>query len=293
VGTSLLAAFAFGALALAVARRGEGGRTQLAGAGFFAAWLLLGVALTSQMQRLQIRYLEAYTPAIAAATGAGVAWLARHAARRRSAAAALGGGGLLVAAGGAALVRPPGIALAVVLAAGVAAAAAALAAAARPGPRTALAAGACTLAAALALPAAGAVSVARHHASDAGLPNAVPLSRQAALSRYLRAHQGSARYEVASPTVYRASWLIVRDGRPVLMLTGLYGGALLTPHRLAHEVASGRVRYLLGLGPCASGTTRRCAPVIAWARTHARDISSAAGVGPRGTLYEFMRRSGG
>ena len=45
-----------------------------------------------------------------------------------------------------------------------------------------------------------------------------------ALSNYLRAHQGRARYEVASSTVAKAGPLIARDGRPVLMLTSL--GAL-------------------------------------------------------------------
>jgi 4-amino-4-deoxy-L-arabinose transferase-like glycosyltransferase len=291
VGSSLLAAFVFGALALVVARRGRPARlARPAAAAFFGLWLLLGFALTSQMQRLQIRYLEAYTPAIAAVTGIGVASLARRAATL-PAAVALGGGGLLVAAGGVALARPPAGALAVVLVAGVAAAVAAAVAVRRPGARTALAAGACALAAALALPAAGAVSVARNHTSGAGLPSTVPLSRQAAISRFLLAHDRGARYEVASPTVYRSSWLIARDGRPVLMLTGLYGSPLLTPRQLAREVAAGRVRYMLGLGLCASPRARHCAPVLVWARNHARDISSAAGVGPHGTLYEFTAGS--
>jgi hypothetical protein len=48
---------------------------------------------------------------------------------------------------------------------------------------------------------------------------------------------------------------------------------------------------MLGLGLCASPRARHCAPVLVWARNHARDISSAAGVGPRGTLYEFTAGS--
>jgi hypothetical protein len=99
----------------------------------------------------------------------------------------------------------------------------------------------------------------------------------------LIAHQGAARYEIASPNVIRAAPLIVRDARPVLMLTSLYGRPLLDAAQLRHYVATGQVRYLLGKATCGSGG---CADVLRWARKHARDVSTAAGQ-PRGTLYRL------
>jgi hypothetical protein len=99
------------------------------------------------------------------------------------------------------------------------------------------------------------------------------------MSRFLRARQHGARYELVSPTVARAAPLIVHDGRPVLMLTSLAGRPLLGPGRLARLVASGQARYaLIGGGGSA--------PVIRWERAHARDVSVAAGL-PRGTLYRL------
>jgi hypothetical protein len=103
------------------------------------------------------------------------------------------------------------------------------------------------------------------------------------LSTFLVSHQGRARYEVASSTVFRSSPLIVRDGRPVLMLTSYHGRPLLSAARLGRLVAAGEVRYLLtGPGAC---TKAGCAPVVRWARAHARDVSRATGVGPPGTLF--------
>jgi hypothetical protein len=103
----------------------------------------------------------------------------------------------------------------------------------------------------------------------------------AGMSRYLIAHQGTARYELASPTVMRAAPLIVHDGRPVLMLTSINGRPLLSAGRLARLVAAGDVRYaLLGRGAC----TKSCAPAVRWAVRHGRDVSRAAGL-PRNTLY--------
>jgi hypothetical protein len=138
------------------------------------------------------------------------------------------------------------------------------------------------LAAVLAVPAAGAVVVAHAHRSDAGL--ALRTAGLTPLSRFLIAHQGGARYEVASPNVDRAAPLIVHDARPVLMLTSLYGRPLLGAAGLRQLVATGQVRYvLLGNAPCAPAG---CAPVIRWARTHARDVSATAGQ-PRGTVFRL------
>jgi hypothetical protein len=69
------------------------------------------------------------------------------------------------------------------------------------------------------------------------------------------------------------------------MLTSYQGRPLISPATLAQAVSTGQVRYILmGPGDCARNG---CAPVVQWARAHARDISRAAGVGPAGTLFEL------
>src|SRR4051794_54781 len=113
VGTMLLAALVLGATAtaVAIARRRRGARVDrltFAGTVFLAVWLVAGVGLLSHMQRLQPRYLEAATPAIAAVVGVGVAWLsARALPRRRLAAGALVGAVAVSAIGAVLLAHPP------------------------------------------------------------------------------------------------------------------------------------------------------------------------------------------
>jgi 4-amino-4-deoxy-L-arabinose transferase-like glycosyltransferase len=264
VGSALVAALVVGgpALMLGLRRRPGGGRLPRAGAAFVVVWLVVAVAVMSRMQRLEPRYLEAATPAIAAAIGIGVAGLASRAPRLLAASAAVAG---IVAV---ALVAPP--AWAVLLAA--AAIAAGVGLALRGGGRLALAA--CALAAVLAVPTGSAVAAARAHRSDAGL--VVRISGLDALSTFLRAHQGSSRYEVASTSVMVAAPLIIRDGRPVLMLTA-DNRPLLTPAELDRLVRDGEIRYLL-IGGGAG-------PVFAWARAHARPVH-VPGV-PDGTLYRL------
>jgi 4-amino-4-deoxy-L-arabinose transferase-like glycosyltransferase len=276
IGTLLLAALVLGAVALlaTLARKRTGfARLQIAGVAFFGVWLVVGVGLLSHMSRLQPRYLEAVTPAIAAVVGVGLAQLVGVAKADRRA------GALLLAAVGATvlvgivLVSPPTLAAV----AGLAGFAGCVALVVwRPRLSTALVA--LGLVAVLAVPAASALTVAREHRSNAGLPVPTPAS---ALSAFLLSHQHGARYEVASPAVARASTLIIRDAKPVLMLTSLYGQPLLTSAQLQHLVASNQVRYLLGRGAC--GKTGQCPPVVRWAHAHARDVSRSAGL-PPGTI---------
>jgi 4-amino-4-deoxy-L-arabinose transferase-like glycosyltransferase len=264
VGSTLVAAIVLGgaALVLALRRRPAGRRLPLAAAAFVAAWLVLAVAVMSTMQRFEPRYLEAVTPAIAAASGIGVAWLASHAPRLLAACATV------AAAVAIALVTSPTWAV-VIAAAGVVAG---VGLALRPRGRVALAA--CALAAVLAVPSASALTVARDHGSDAGLFVRTP--GLDALSAFLKAHQGHSRYEVASTSIMRASPLIIRDGRPVLMLTA-DDRPLLTPARLQQFVRTGEIRYLL------IGTGR--GPVFQWALAHAHRVH-VPGV-PDGTLYRL------
>jgi hypothetical protein len=224
-------------------------------------WLVVGVVVMSKMQRFQPRYLEAVTPAIAAAIGIAIAWLASRAPRLLAVCATV------AAVVAIALVASPAWAIAIA-AAGVAGVNLAL----RRRARVALAA--CALVAVLAVPTASAVTVARDHASDAGLFVQTP--GLDALSAFLRAQQGNSRYEVASTSVMRVAPLTVRDGRPVLMLTA-DNRPLLTPARLEQLVRNGEIRYLLiGSGGGA---------VFRWALAHAHRVH-VPGV-PDGTLYRL------
>jgi len=285
VGTTLLAALVLGGAALAVAvleRRPRPGRRSLplAGAAFFGTWLVIGVGLLSDMQRMQPRYLDAVVPAIAAVVGIGIGALAG--APRRVARVALATAAAGVAVIGILLAHPPG--WLAVLALG-AAAGGALAVFAVSDRRRAAVLAVCAMLAILAVPAAGAVTVAGQHHSDAGLPSRMTTGEVARLSAFLVRHQGGARFEVASPSVVRAAPLIVHDGRPVLMLTSLDGRPLLSAARLAALVSGGQVRYaLLGRAACATSAGRTCAPAVEWAMRHAHDVSTSAGL-PAGTLY--------
>jgi 4-amino-4-deoxy-L-arabinose transferase-like glycosyltransferase len=289
VGTTLLAAVVIGGAALVVAlvrRSGGRGRLQLAGAAFFGTWLLIGVALLSHMQRMQPRYLDAVVPALAAVVGIGIAALAGAPGRVPRLALVAAAAGVAVA--GILLAHPPGWLAVLALAA---AAGGGLAVAVPSDRRRAAALAICASIAVLAVPAAGAVTVAGQHRSDAGLPSHMTAGEVARLSAFLVRHQGGARFEVASPTVVRAAPLIVHDGRPVLMLTSVDGRPLLSSAKLAGLVSGGQVRYaLLGRGACAPSAGRACAPAVEWAMSHARDVSPSAGL-PAGTLYALGART--
>jgi len=307
-GTALVAALAAGGAALAVAllrgRRaggqgaaagGERARLARAGGICVAVWLLVGVAVFSRMVVVYARYLDAIAPALALALGAGAGALAAAAPRRRVAVLALA---LAVAASTALAlaIAPPRTAIAAV-GFGAALLLALLAAAGRlrwPGaPHAVLA---LALAGLLAVPAAAAVRVAGGHASDGGEPGAMPTHQLNRLSAYLRAHRDGARYEVATMAAASAGALIERDAQPVLVLTTAYGRPLISPHRLVAAVRAGEVRYVLAGGArCVRGRSRErtgCAPVVEWARAHARDVSRAAGV-RRGLLLRLQLRRAG
>lgn len=305
IGSVLLAALALGTAAAAAAllarvRSGAGDEHRItdpaargrrrAGAGFLAVWLLTGFVLFSHLGRLHPRYLEAFTPAVAATVGVSVAALTRRGHIGPAAS------GLLVTAVAATALVAPGLAAApaAVAAVGVllALATAGRAAAARrePGRDTGAGLAAVATAAILLVPLTSSLHLVRIGASDSGRPGYIPPARVAALSRFLVAHRHGARYETASSAPAEAGPLIVRDGRPILMLTSLYDRPLLTPAALAGQVAKGHVRYLL-IDPsaCAARSTR-CAPVIRWSRRHAADVSRAAGQ-PPGTLYRLTVRA--
>ena len=75
------------------------------------------------------------------------------------------------------------------------------------------------LTALLAVPLVASVEAVEDHSTDAGNVGAMGAKRAGALSAYLRAHQGAARYELAAASATTVASLIVADRRPVLMLT--------------------------------------------------------------------------
>jgi hypothetical protein len=144
------------------------------------------------------------------------------------------------------------------------------------------------LVAALAVPTATTAHLVRSGAGDSARAGTMPAAKLHALSAFLRRHQRGARYEVASASIVKVAPVIVRDARPVLVLAGDAGRQLVTPAQLRHEVRAGHVRYaLIGTARCVPGHGYACTPVVRWVRSHARDVSLAAGFPHRGVVYRL------
>ena len=155
-------------------------------------------------------------------------------------------------------------------------------------PRTAALVSAVLAAGVLAWPLATSVQVARAGTEDSQTLGAFPGREVASLSRYLRAHQGDGRYELASADTIIAGPIVARDGRPVLMLTSWLGRPLTTAAGLEHLVRRGDVRYLLlaELG-CRFRLAPSCSPAAQWAVRHSTDVSREAGLGPSRILLRI------
>jgi 4-amino-4-deoxy-L-arabinose transferase-like glycosyltransferase len=306
VGSELVPAVIFGGLAVALSLGGaQRSRERRAIAIALAVWLALGCLTFSAVGRLQLRYLEALTPAIAAALGIGLAVIVESVGRRPGARAALAAGVALTAVYGFYLAA--GTPRLRVVVAGVAL----LALLALLGPvvrrrRWAEAAalpavaGVLALATALAVPASASVAVVRHHATDASTGLRLPPRTVRLLDRFLVSHQGGARYEVATLNAYQAAPLIVRAGRPVLILFNVNRHRLLTRHALRAEARTGQVHYVLLGSECGRsqpgrGQTRRrarplvhkCVSTARWVRSHGRPVRV---YGRYFGLYRIARR---
>jgi len=304
IGTALFAALVLGALAVAPlvrdrkARRRDG--PEHAAIAGLAAWLLLGYALFSFSSRTHPRYLEAFTPAIAMVLGVGGVALARRARRDARWSYALAGAlalCLLEAAAGSARLSRAGLFAVAFVAVGAAVAAVWLLARSPrrgllPGWVTPPATAAALLAGALALVMLNDdVRVIRHASTVQATEVTVGAQLTGALSRFLERHQGGARYEVAVSAPTLASTLIVRDARPILLLTSVYARPLVTLAQLRADAARGEVRYVFTRGICPGAkytTLPACSVADAWVRAHATDVTAKLGVAQkRGLLYEL------
>jgi len=278
-------------------------RMRRASAGGLGLWTLAGIVLFSHMVRLHPRYVEGFTPAVAAMLGIGLAWVlatpgsgAGPGAVRaddRSARLRLA---LFVATLAIAvyyaerlLYGTPGVWWVALAGALGAIACAVLAGVARLGSLLApTGAMALALLAVLAIPLRADLTAISDRVSDAGLVGQLPGDQQRPLSAYLLAHQHGAHYEVAAESATAIGSLIVQDGLPVLVLT-TYDARVFTPvAKLRQLIAQGRVRYAFLNTFCTSeapSVNPACSEPVRWVRAHGTDVSFKAGLTHGGLLY--------
>ncbi|MCW3066807.1 MAG: phospholipid carrier-dependent glycosyltransferase [Solirubrobacterales bacterium] len=298
LGSELAPAVLLGVLALLLAGRGRS-RLERAGAVSLVVWLAIGVVLFSHMARLHQRYVEAFTPAIAAALGVGLAALATRGRREwLRVAATIGVLGFVVWYASYLGRGEPTAVRITVIAAVVSAVVRIVVALPRPDlpGRRALSVAVPMLAtvACLALPAAVSLALVRTHASDAGRLALVPPKEAASLEAFLRSHRGTTRYDLATYDPSRVAAMIVDGIRPILPLSSWLGRPLVTLHELRARAAAGEVRYVLtNSAGCKNPKLTRtagCLPAVRWVRKHGLDVSAQAGLATPLHLYDIAHR---
>jgi 4-amino-4-deoxy-L-arabinose transferase-like glycosyltransferase len=264
-------------------------RIRRAGAAGLAVWMLTGLVLFSHMARLHPRYVEGFTPAVAALLGIGLAWAATPGRLRSLAMAA----GMLVTVYYAErlLYGTPAtwwIVLAGAVCASVLALAAGLGAAGARAAWLGSGALAMSLVAVLAVGVKADATAISDKVSDAGFVGQLAGDVQAPLSAYLRAHRDGARYEVAAESATQIGSLIVKDARPIAVLTTYNGRVYSSIAKLKRMVAAGQVRYAYLSTFCthhASSVNAACAKPVLWIRENGTDVSRQAGLPRGGLLY--------
>jgi 4-amino-4-deoxy-L-arabinose transferase-like glycosyltransferase len=284
LGYILLAALALGVPALlwsVVRARGPDQKMERAFAASLLLWLAIGVVLFSAMARLHPRYTEAFTPAVAAAAGIGVAWVLRDGLWQRvlTVAAAL----VLVLY--ARHLLGSSSAAWRLTAVGAVAAAAALAIRKEHVRVPLLACGLGLLT--LALPLQVDASLISNHEFDNGRTGAMGAGEVNAISAYINARAPGTRYEFAAADPTQVASLIIHDMRPVLSLTSSGAHELIPISRLSALVAGGQLRFAVLNGGCSRRrpTTPGCSTGAAWVRAHGTDVSARAGLLHRHVLY--------
>jgi 4-amino-4-deoxy-L-arabinose transferase-like glycosyltransferase len=272
-------------------------RLRWASAGGLGLWMLAGIVLFSHMIRLHPRYVEGFTPAVAAMLGIGLAWAADV--RRPGRAGNMRMAILLVMLAITVyycerlLYGTPHewwIALAGALGAGACAVLARLGALPAQLRLLLAPAGVIALAlvAVLAIPLKADFTAIDDRVSDAGLVGQLPGTQQHPLSAYLIAHQDGAHYELAAESATAIGSLIVQDARPVLMLTTYDARVFTSVSKLKRLIAAGKVRYAFLNTFCtdqAPTINPACAAPVKWVRAHGADVSFKAGLSHGGLLY--------
>jgi 4-amino-4-deoxy-L-arabinose transferase-like glycosyltransferase len=262
-------------------------RMRIAVAGGLGLWLLTGIVLFSHMARLHPRYVEGLVPAVAATLGIGAAWACEPRGRARPIVLAVGLAVVVVYGERLLYGTPPKLWISFLAAL---CALASVALARRPAVpaqlRAALAppgALALTLCAILTISLGADVTAIDNRVSDAGYVGALPSEEQRLLSSYLRAHQGSARYEVAAQSATSIGSLIVQDARPIVVLTSYGPRVFTTVDKLERLIAAGEVRYAFLNVACPrsaalAANSAGCSAPAQWIRAHATDVSRSAGL---------------
>ncbi len=301
IGTVLFAALVFGVCAVAVSARslrrlppGADRITAIARAAAIGlgVWLVTGLLLFSFAGRVHPRYLEAFTPAVAAAVGVSVAALARRAAADRPIMWLLFGGLGLTLLETALIVGHGSVVRAGLAVGGLIGAAAAGVVLRRPasGPWTGPTVLTLAVAASvLGFPLARDVQLIRDHSGVQAASPALKTRVVAALSSYLRAHQGAARYELAASAPSLAAPIVIKDARPILLLTTVDARPLVTLADLRSKIARGQVSYVLTHGRCPHPPYHllpACSAAVRWVQAHGTDVTGALHVSPAtGLLY--------
>ncbi len=240
-------------------------------------WLLTGIVLFSEMTRLHPRYTEGVTPAVAATLGIGLAWACSRRSPVRTGALLVTLGSITVYAES--LLFGTQAIWWVVLGSALLTGALALTLPTGSRARPAVLAGALTCL--LSIPCWTSLHAVAQNLSDANRLGVVATGELDALSTYLRAHQGSAHYEVAYDAGSKIGSLVVHDARPILVLTSFEGRVLTPVGRLISLATSGAVRYAILSTLCGPHTPRNdasCSAPALWVRAHGTDVSRQAGL---------------
>ena len=293
VGSELAPAILLGVLALvlsvgAAPARGRHPerrwrRSAFAGAVALALWLLAGTIGFSAMARLHSRYLEAFSPAIAATLGVGLATLTKASIEQRWRLILFPAFALCVLYATHLAAHQPGLRV-FILCSATLAALCLLVSVIEPPLRigdigrqrvTALLT-ALLLVPLLAIPASESLAIVRHHTSDSTTALSRSPGRIARLSDYLVAHQGTAKYEVETRNPWQAAPLIVRDGRPILIARNVNGQALVSLKGLRGKVRGGQLKYVWLGRRCSERQARRftaCQPLAGWVRRNGVQVT--------------------
>lgn len=277
-----------------------------AGAGL-GLWMLTGVVLYSGMVRLHPRYVEAFTPAVAAMLGIGVAWAATPAGAQSDTRSAITWGRVRLALLTAALVivvyycerllyaMPLAwwVSLIGALGALICALTGRMPSLSVPVRRLLAPAGVMTmtLVSVCAIPVAADFTAISERVSDAGLVGQLPADQLNPLSSYLLAHQEGAHYEVAAESATAVGSLIVKDTRPILALTTYNARVFVSVEQLKRLIAQGKVHYAFLNTFCtdqAPAVNPACSAPARWIRAHAKDVSHEAGLAQAGLLWRLL-----
>jgi hypothetical protein len=272
-------------------------RLRRAAAGGLSLWMLAGIVLFSHQIRLHPRYVEGFTPAVAAMLGIGLAWAASPQRDRRWDGVRLGTLivtlAVIVYYGERLLYGYPIEWWLTLLAALAAIACALLARLPRLSARVRWLLAptgviAMALVAVLVIPLKADSTAIVDRISDAGLVGQLPGAQQHPLSAYLLAHQDGAFYELAAESATAVGSLIVQDGRPVLVLTTYDRRVFTSVSKLKRLIAEGKVRYAFLNTFCAGAAQAvnpACSAPVKWVRAYGTDVSLRAGLPQGGLLY--------